>query len=58
MYTITKPKIVFCDGQDYEKVRSATKDWQPEIVTTTGSVDGVLGIESLLDETKTEISYQ
>lgn len=58
MYSITKPKVVFCDGQDYEKVRAATKDWQPEIITASESVPGVLGIETLLEETKTEQFYQ
>lgn len=50
--------MVFCDGQDYEMVRAATQDWKPEIITTTGSIEDVPGIESLLDETKTEHFYQ
>ncbi|KAH8375601.1 hypothetical protein KR200_000194 [Drosophila serrata] len=58
VFSITKPKIIFCDGQEYEKVRAATKGWESEIFTVTDPVQGVPHIESLLDPTPTELFYQ
>ncbi|KAH8253389.1 hypothetical protein KR032_005256 [Drosophila birchii] len=58
VFSITKPKIIFCDGQEYEKVFAATKEWQPEILTVTDPIGGVPHIESLLDPTPTEAFYQ
>ncbi|KAH8284999.1 hypothetical protein KR054_003755 [Drosophila jambulina] len=56
--SITKPKIIFCDGKEYEKVRAATKGWESEIFTVTDPVQGVPHIESFLDPTPTELFYQ
>ncbi|KAH8254224.1 hypothetical protein KR032_008993 [Drosophila birchii] len=58
VFTITKPRIIFCDGQEYEKVRSATKGWETEIYTVTDPVYGVPHIECLLNPTPTELIYQ
>ncbi|XP_016947817.1 luciferin 4-monooxygenase [Drosophila biarmipes] len=58
IFSITKPKVLFCDGQEYEKVRSATKGWEPEIFIVSDPIEGVPYIETLLDPTKTEMFYQ
>ncbi|XP_020801054.1 uncharacterized protein LOC110178304 isoform X2 [Drosophila serrata] len=58
VFSITKPKIIFCDGQDYEKVQAASKEWQPDILTVTDPIKGVPHIQSLLDPTPTEAFYQ
>ncbi|KAH8288441.1 hypothetical protein KR054_002717, partial [Drosophila jambulina] len=58
VFSITKPKIIFCDGEEYEKVLAATTEWQPEILTVTTPIEGVSHIESLLDPTSTEAFYQ
>ncbi|XP_016981263.1 4-coumarate--CoA ligase 1-like [Drosophila rhopaloa] len=58
VFSITKPTIIFCDGKEYEKVRAATKGWQPEIFTVTDPVEGVPHVDSLLQSTKTEMFYQ
>ncbi|KAH8252224.1 hypothetical protein KR038_004276, partial [Drosophila bunnanda] len=58
VFSITKPKMIFCDGQDYAKVLAASKEWQPEILTVTDPIEGVPHIESLLDPTPTEAFYQ
>ncbi|XP_017027957.1 uncharacterized protein [Drosophila kikkawai] len=56
--SITKPALIFCDGNVYEKVRSATSGWQPEFFTLTDHREGVPSIESLLEPTSTEDSYR
>ncbi|XP_017140130.1 4-coumarate--CoA ligase 1 [Drosophila miranda] len=58
LYNISKPKLVFCDACNYDKLYSATSDFKPEIITLTGSVEGVLTIQDLLEPTKTEFFYQ
>uniref|UniRef100_A0A6P4F7C9 4-coumarate--CoA ligase 1-like n=1 Tax=Drosophila rhopaloa TaxID=1041015 RepID=A0A6P4F7C9_DRORH len=58
VFSITKPTIIFCDGKEYEKVRAATKGWQPEIFTVTDPVEGVPHVDTLLQPTKTEMFYQ
>ncbi|XP_060654533.1 uncharacterized protein LOC132790114 [Drosophila nasuta] len=57
IYNITKPKLIFCDGLEYEKIKSATRAWQPEIFTMIDHIDNVPRIESLLDPTPTEMFY-
>ncbi|XP_017002696.2 luciferin 4-monooxygenase-like [Drosophila takahashii] len=58
IFSITKPTVIFCEGQEYQKVLSATKGWQPEIVTVIDPIEGVPHIESFLEPTKTEMFYQ
>lgn len=48
LYEVTKPKIMFCDGHDYEVMKEVTKGWAPKIITLTGRVEGVTSIEDLL----------
>ncbi|KAH8347941.1 hypothetical protein KR084_002451, partial [Drosophila pseudotakahashii] len=56
--SITKPTVIFCDGQEYQKVLAATKRWLPEIFTITDPIEGVPHIETLLEPTQTEMFYQ
>lgn len=58
VFSITKPSLIFCDGNIYEKVRKTTIEWQPEIYTLTDHVDRVPTIETLLEPTTTEMFYQ
>lgn len=58
LYDVTKPKIMFCDASDYDRIKEVTKEWAPKLVTLTGSVDGVLSIEELLKPTAEEHFYQ
>ncbi|XP_017002676.2 luciferin 4-monooxygenase-like [Drosophila takahashii] len=58
IFSITKPTVIFCDGQEYQKILSATKGWQPEIFTLTDPIEGVPHIETLLEPTQTEMFYQ
>ncbi|XP_017075465.2 4-coumarate--CoA ligase 1-like [Drosophila eugracilis] len=53
----TKPPIIFCDENVYEKVKSASSKWHPEIYTITGKVLGVPSIEVLAETTETEDVY-
>ncbi|KAH8371851.1 hypothetical protein KR093_009085, partial [Drosophila rubida] len=57
-FGITKPKIIFCDGLHYEKTVSATREWSPEIFTITNHTEAAPSIESLLEVTTTEKSYE
>lgn len=58
VFSITKPKVVFCDGGDIDKIQNATAAWKPDIFTLTDHVEGVPSIETLLKPTGTERMYQ
>jgi len=58
LYALTKPKIMFCDGSDYERIKEVTKEWAPKLITLTGFVEGAINIEDLLKPTKEEHFYQ
>ncbi|XP_043065707.1 luciferin 4-monooxygenase-like [Drosophila bipectinata] len=58
VFSITKPSLIFCDGQDYQKILAATIAWKPEIFTVTEPLQGVPHIDSLLNPTPTELFYQ
>lgn len=58
LYVLTKPKIMFCDGEDYEIIKQATAEWAPKIILLTGQVDGVPSIEDLLNPHPAERFYQ
>ncbi|EDW09683.1 4-coumarate--CoA ligase 1 [Drosophila mojavensis] len=48
LFAVTKPKIMFCDAADYERINQVTKAFAPKIITLTGRVPGVPHIEDLL----------
>ncbi|XP_017027958.1 uncharacterized protein [Drosophila kikkawai] len=56
--SITKPGLIFCDGNVYQKVYSATSGWQPDFFILTDHLEGVPSIKTLLEPTSTEDSYQ
>ncbi|KAH8299912.1 hypothetical protein KR044_007387, partial [Drosophila immigrans] len=58
VFELTKPSVIFCDGQEYDKIHSATRGWHPEIFTMVDHIEGVPKIETLLDPTNTEKLYQ
>ncbi|XP_034473479.1 4-coumarate--CoA ligase 1-like [Drosophila innubila] len=51
MFEITKPAMIFCDGEVYDTVREATKDWSPEIIIISHPIDGLPSIENMLAQT-------
>lgn len=58
LFGITKPKIIFCDGVNYEKVKEATKKFKPTIFTLCTHLREVKKIDDLLEPTTTERVYQ
>ncbi|XP_030080280.1 4-coumarate--CoA ligase-like 7 [Drosophila hydei] len=57
MFETTKPKLIFCDKQEYNKIVAATKDWSPEVYTVSEPIEGKPSIQSLLEPTNTEKFY-
>ncbi|XP_073842173.1 probable 4-coumarate--CoA ligase 1 [Musca autumnalis] len=52
VYSLTKPKIIFCDGEVYSKVRQALRDCELEetiIYTVRNHIDGVPSVMEFLD---------
>ncbi|XP_054090231.1 uncharacterized protein LOC105215233 isoform X1 [Zeugodacus cucurbitae] len=58
VFSTTEPKVIFCDGEFYEKVYEATRSLKPLFYTLTNHIEGVARIEDLLLPTKTEFFYQ
>lgn len=58
IFNITKPKVIFCDGQDFDIMESVTRDFKPKIFTVTDHIDGVSKVQDLLEPTKTEHFYK
>ncbi|EDW13211.1 4-coumarate--CoA ligase-like 7 [Drosophila mojavensis] len=58
MFAISKPKLIFCDKEQYNKVVEATKDWGPEVYTISEPLEGKPSIQSLLEPTTTEMFYR
>lgn len=56
--SITRPSLIFCGGNVYEKVHGATVEWHPEIYVLGDPVEGVAGIDTLLGPTTSERFYQ
>jgi len=48
LFNITKPQLIFCDGEDFEKVRAATKELNVRIVTMRNHTEDSIPIEELL----------
>ncbi|XP_034489226.1 probable 4-coumarate--CoA ligase 3 [Drosophila innubila] len=48
LFDITKPKIIFCDGDEYEKVKAATEKLNVKIVTMRNHRDGSISIQEVL----------
>ncbi|TDG38668.1 hypothetical protein AWZ03_014911, partial [Drosophila navojoa] len=54
MFAISKPKLIFCDKEQYDKIVEATKGWSPEVYTISEPMEGKPSIQSLLEPTTTE----
>ncbi|XP_064544940.1 uncharacterized protein LOC135432965 [Drosophila montana] len=48
LFDITKPRLIFCDGEDYEKVKSATENLNVKIITMRNHQIGSISIEEVL----------
>ncbi|KAH8254654.1 hypothetical protein KR032_011557, partial [Drosophila birchii] len=57
LYSVTKPKIMFIDGADYEKIKEVTQEWSPKLITLTGHVEGLTSIEDLVKPHPAEKIY-
>ncbi|EDW74649.1 uncharacterized protein Dwil_GK15796 [Drosophila willistoni] len=56
--SITKPKVIFCEVGDYERIKDASSSWERELVTLDGKIQDVVYVEELLEPTKTEMFFQ
>ncbi|EDV94911.1 4-coumarate--CoA ligase 1 [Drosophila grimshawi] len=57
LFDITKPRLIFCDGEDYEKVKSATEKLNAKIITMRNHQSGSISIEEVL-ATPVETDFQ
>ncbi|XP_036330452.1 4-coumarate--CoA ligase 1-like [Rhagoletis pomonella] len=57
LFENTAPKIIFCDGDVYEKIHGATRSLRPLLYTLTNHIDGVAKVEDLLVPTPNEDLY-
>lgn len=57
-FGITKPKIIFCDGEDYHKINMATMSYRPSIFTISEHLEEVPTILNLLLATTSEELYE
>ncbi|XP_037812606.1 luciferin 4-monooxygenase-like isoform X1 [Lucilia sericata] len=58
LFDITQPKIIFCHGIHYDKVKEATQRFKPIIYTIQNHLSDVKKIEDLLEPTATEQFYR
>ncbi|XP_068155323.1 luciferin 4-monooxygenase-like [Drosophila tropicalis] len=47
-FNLTKPRLIFCDGDEYEKVRDATIDFDVKIITLRNHLKDSISIDELL----------
>ncbi|KAM7360118.1 uncharacterized protein ACRADG_003444 [Cochliomyia hominivorax] len=50
LYEFSKPKIIFCDGWEYEKVKSVSETFKPLIFTLCNHLENVPKVQDLLEE--------
>ncbi|EDW16082.1 luciferin 4-monooxygenase [Drosophila mojavensis] len=48
LFNITKPRLIFCDGDEYEKVKAATENLKVKIVTMRNHPIGSIKIDEVL----------
>lgn len=48
LYGVTKPRVIFCDGDEYEKVRAATAKLNVRIITMRNHPRGSTSIDEVL----------
>ncbi|XP_033149872.1 4-coumarate--CoA ligase 1-like [Drosophila busckii] len=49
LFNITKPCLIFCDGDEYEKVKAATSMFNVKLITMRNHQSGVMSIEQILE---------
>ncbi|XP_070136509.1 uncharacterized protein [Drosophila bipectinata] len=57
LYGLTRPKVIFCDGDEYEKVKEATAKLDVKVITMRNHKPGSIPIETIL-ETQIENKFQ
>ncbi|KAH8310712.1 hypothetical protein KR044_002699, partial [Drosophila immigrans] len=57
LFNITKPQVIFCDGDEYQTVKAATKLLNPQIITMRNHAKDSVRIEDLL-LTKVEQNFK
>ncbi|XP_017007188.2 luciferin 4-monooxygenase-like [Drosophila takahashii] len=57
VYNITKPRLIFCDGDEFEKVRDATSKLDVKIVTMRNHPSDSIRIDEVL-ATSVEVDFQ
>ncbi|XP_011294887.2 probable 4-coumarate--CoA ligase 1 [Musca domestica] len=57
-FSLTRPRVIFCDGSDYEKIHVVTKSFEPIIYTLIDHIEGVPSVLDLLLPNPLEGSYQ
>ncbi|XP_011187343.2 uncharacterized protein LOC105215234 [Zeugodacus cucurbitae] len=58
LFSLTKPKIIFCDGEVFHKVQNATKMLNAPIFTLCNHLEGVPQIQDILQPVPMEGLYQ
>ncbi|XP_065363972.1 uncharacterized protein LOC135957205 isoform X2 [Calliphora vicina] len=61
IYSITKPKLMFCDGSAYDKIKESFVECglaSTKIVTVRDHIEGVPSLERFLKETGTENEFR
>ncbi|KAI8129278.1 hypothetical protein FF38_14206 [Lucilia cuprina] len=53
-----KPKIIFCDGLQYEKLKKAAEAFKPAIYTLCNHLENVPRIDELLEPNQSEENYK
>ncbi|EDW71221.1 uncharacterized protein [Drosophila virilis] len=48
LFSITEPKLIFCDGDEYEKVKTATAKLNVKLITMRNHKPGSISIQDLL----------
>ncbi|XP_037950423.1 luciferin 4-monooxygenase-like [Teleopsis dalmanni] len=54
LFNITKPKIIFCDGQDYDKMLRVSEDFETKLITLKNHLHNVQNILSIVNQTLPE----
>lgn len=56
MYEITKPKVIFCDLDNYETLKAVKSSlkFETELILLTGTIPGVRNVQDLLADGYTE----
>ncbi|KAH8232240.1 hypothetical protein KR032_002528, partial [Drosophila birchii] len=57
LYQITKPRLIFCDGEAYEKVKAATAKLDVKLVSMRNHPEGATTIEQVL-QTKVQEDFK